>query len=71
MSSVAYRPALGKSGIAAGSRYSFVMAFVGGGIASLLAGAEQTQYLVLIGFCVVIGAGIWGQFWRNCRSTLS
>ena len=50
--------------------YSFAMASLGGLFASLLAGREQTKYLLLVGVFAVLGGGVWGQFFKG-RSNLS
>jgi protein-S-isoprenylcysteine O-methyltransferase Ste14 len=56
---------IGRMRIIVHAAYSFAMASIGGIIASLLAGEEQTKYLLLVGFFAVLGAGIWGQFLKG------
>jgi hypothetical protein len=61
---------VGRMRIIAHAVYSAAAAAIGVLIASHLAGAEQAKYVLLIGFCVVLGAGIWGQFLKG-RSNLA
>jgi protein-S-isoprenylcysteine O-methyltransferase Ste14 len=56
---------IGRMRIIVHAAYSFAMASLAGIITSLLAGEEQTKYLLLIGLFIVFGAGIWGQFLKG------
>jgi protein-S-isoprenylcysteine O-methyltransferase Ste14 len=56
---------IGTARIIVHAAYSGAAACTGCLITCHLAGKEQVPYLLLIGGCVVVGAGIWGQFLKG------